>query len=403
MRAKLLLAAALVTAAGLGLSAPRSALAAPVKAATDAYVVVTPAKPWVRSPGLEPAGQLSWGIGKSGTARALLQVEYQGILAKSREDAYALLLRRARASIRETLDGRDEVQRGEFEPDSMLIAGGLQWRGFRFTLGTSSFQGVSWRWYALHPDYPRRPTAFVLLYEETTPGRDRPLGRVADARTVARSLVAVGRGLDGDLSDAWLDARALAYAARIDSAQKLCWLERPDAGPGLSWAGYAAGAAGRGDFFQLTGTMPPDSLADPAPAEYGVVFDRNGDSRMDLVVMNRGVHPFFGRTQEPTVAIVADDDFDGRADGVLLEDVDANGDDRVDARLLVSAKEPGRSFTDAIHVDGKGAWKELPTNRGSVEVRRFGYASDRTDFEQVLRGAGPRLDELTAARARCAR
>ena len=56
MRAIPLLPAALVVAAGFVPCGSSPAHAASARAATDAYVVAPPAKPWVRSPGLEPAG-----------------------------------------------------------------------------------------------------------------------------------------------------------------------------------------------------------------------------------------------------------------------------------------------------------------------------------------------------------
>ncbi len=381
---------------------PARAADAPARVATDAYAVDAPAKPWARAAGLEPAGQLSWSIGKPGQAQALLRVEYEGVLAPDRAAASAQLLRRARAAIRETLDGRNDVTRGEFQPDSMIFAGGLTWRGFAVELSTAAFRGVSWHWFAIHPDFPRRRTAFALVYEETVPLRSTPLDRLADARALARSLVEQGKGLDGDLADAWLDARAGAFAARIDSAQKLCWTTRPEGSRGASHLGYAVSAAGNGDFFQVTRAPGPDSLADAAPAEYGVTYDRNHDGRPDLVVVNRGVRPFTGHAQQPTVAIIADDDFDGVADASMVEDVDADGDDRVEARLRVESRGVARTFTDAMRQDGKDAGKKVDVSKGVIAVRRVGLAAGRTDFTEVFRAAGPPFAELAAARAACA-
>jgi len=375
---------------------------APVRVATDAYAVDAPSKPWLRDAGLAPAGQLSWSLGKPGQAQALLRVDYEGVLATDRTAAYSVLLRRARAGIRETLDDRNEVERSEFDPDSMIIAGGLAWRGFRVEVSTASFRGISWHWYALHPDFPVRRTAFALVYEETAPLRTTPLNRLDDARAMARSLVEQGKGLDGDLADAWLDARAGAFAARIDSAQKLCWTTRPEGSRGASHLGYAASAAGDGDFFQITGAPARDSLADPAPSEYGVTFDRNHDGRPDLVVMNRGVRPFVGHAQQPTVAIIADDDFDGTADGAMVEDVDADGDGRVEARLRVQAPGEARTFSDAMRHGGKDLGKKVEMSKGTLAIGRVGLPAGRTDFAQVFRSAGPPFVELAAARAACA-
>ncbi len=385
----------------LGLGGSAAAAEKSAFTATDAYAVAPPTKPWLRTAGLEPAGLMSWSIGKPGQAQALLRVDYEGVLAPDRATAYSVLLRRARASIRETLDGRNDVERSEFQPDSMLIAGGLAWRGFRVDLSTSTLRGSSWRWYALHPDFPRRRTAFLIIYEETTPLRATPLDRVADARTLARSLRGQGNGLAGDLADAWLDARALAFAARVDSAQTLCWTTRPEGLRGASHLGYALSAAGDGDFFQITGPPAADSLADPAPAEYGVTFDRNGDGRPDLVVVNRGVHPFVGNAQQPTVAIVADDDFDGLSDAAMVEDVDADGDGRVEARLRMEQRGTTQTFTDAMRHDGKNRGKDVDVSKGAITVGRLGLPAGGTDFMQVFRSAGPHFSELAAARATC--
>ena len=285
----------------------------------------------------------------------------------------------------------------------MIIAGGLAWRGFRVELSTASFRGVSWHWYALHPDFPRRRTAFALVYEETAPLRTTPLNRLDDARAMARSLVEQGKGLDGDLADAWLDARAGAFAARIDSAQKLCWSTRPEGSRGASHLGYAASAAGDGDFFQITGAPARDSLADPSPSEYGVTFDRNHDGRPDLVVMNRGVRPFVGHAQQPTVAIIADDDFDGTADGAMVEDVDADGDGRVEARLRVRAPGEARTFADAMRHGGKDLGKKVDDVEGHArdQPRRPARRAAPTSRRCSAPPARP-FAELAAARAACA-
>jgi len=114
------------------------------------------------------------------------------------------------------------------------------------------------------------------------------------------------------------------------------------------------------------------------------------------------VRPFTGHAQQPTVAIIADDDFDGVADASMVEDVDADGDDRVEARLRVEARGVARTFTDAMRQDGKDAGKKVDVSKGVIAVRRVGLAAGRTDFTEVFRAAGPPFAELAAARAACA-
>lgn len=373
--------------------------------ATDAYRAQPPGKGWEAVSAFQPAGQLSWTGRGPGDAQALLRLGYAGVLPSDRARAVAEFVAREQAGIRDQLEGRPGVTRGSFEPDSMVAnAAGLRWHGFRVSVNANGRAATSWRWIALHPAFPARRRAFLLSYDESAPsGATRPDGLAAARRLAASVAPATGRGLAGPLGEAWLEARAAAFAARIDSAQRLCWRDRPAAAPGQAHVGYGRGLALEGDFYSLGGVVPTDSLVDAAPAEYGAVFDRNGDGRLDLLVVNRGVLPVGEGILMPLVAVYADEDFDGRIDALVLEDGDRDGDRQVDSRLLVhDADGDGRadaalSFRAAA---GSGGGK-LPLDQGRVRVRRAEVASDNSDFVALFRTATERLAELDLVRAAC--
>jgi hypothetical protein len=398
------------TLAGLaGLAAPAAGAAdRPASAATDAYRVASPPGPWQAASTLEPAGQLRWSAAGPGAAQASLRLDYEGLVATDRVHAVADWLRRAKAAIAAETEGRPGVQRSGFEPDSIAAAGGggLAWQGFRVTVQAGDRSGTSWRWIALHPRFPATRRAFVLSYDELSEPGAPSAGRLADVRRLAGTVAATGRGLGGPLAEAWLDARAAAFAARIDSAQRLCWRDRVDAEPGVRHLGFGPGLALEGDFYLLGPTIPADSVVDAAPSEYGAAFDRNRDGRLDLILVNRGLLPVGDRALQAMVAVYADEDFDGRIDALLLEDVDRDGDRRVDARLLVhDANGDGRADTAHTFLAAAASADaaRLPIDSGRVRVRRVEAPSDPSDFMDLFRTASTRLAELERARAACSK
>jgi hypothetical protein len=373
--------------------------------ATDAWTATAPAKPWKPGPALETAGIRSWSAGEAEESQALLRLGYIGVVPGTRTAALADLVRRAKAGIREETADRIQVEQSGFEADSMIQVGpaGLSWHGFRVGISTPRRSGVSWRWVALHPRFPAVRRAFTLAYDESYPREGTSPGRLAAARALAATVTPAGRGLDGTLGDAWLDARAAAFAARIDSAQRLCWSSIPDGAPGRDHVGYAKGIALGGDFYMLSGLVPSDSLVDAAPAEYGVAFDRNGDGRLDLLLVNRGLQAFPARDFEPTVSVYGDDDFDGRIDAIVVEDVDKDGDKRVDARMLArDGDEDGRT-DEAFTFDAaasKGGKVEIDPS-GRPKVGRVGLTPEVSDLAGMFRAATVRLADLERARTAC--
>lgn len=390
------------------LAGPARAASPGARTATDAYSVATPPRPWERADQLDAAGQLSWSAHGPGGSAALLRVGFEGVVERDAGPAIAAALGRLRAGIRSELEDREGVERGGFEPDSMVSPGGLRWRGFRVTVRTAGRTAVVGRWIALHPGFPARRRLFTLSYDQVAPPGVDAGPREAEARAVATGLVPAGRGLAGPLSEAWLDARAAAFAARIDSAQKLCWTARPDAAPGRGALGFGRGLVLEGDLFMLTERVPGDSLVDAAPSEYGAAFDRNGDGRVDLWVLNRGVRKFAGPALQPTVAVYADDDFDGRVDGWILEEADGDGDGRVDARLEIhDADGDGRPdeahrFGDSASAPPRGG-DRLALAAGGVRVRRIENTSGILATAEEFRAATLFRSELDRARERCPR
>lgn len=372
------------------------------KPATDAWTATAPGKPWVAGPALETAGTRSWSATGPGDTQALLRVGYVGVLPGNANAVLQELVRVEKAGIRDELQDRTQVEQSAFEADSMVSPSGLSWRGFRVNVVTPQRSGVSWRWVALHPRFPAVRRAFTLAYDESYPRDATPPNRLAAARALAGSITPTGQGLIGPLSEAWLDARADAFAARIDSSQRLCWTWRADAAPGREHVGIGRRLAGSGDFYLITGAVPPDSLVDPAPAEYGVVFDRNGDGRVDLLLVNRGLHPF-QQEFEPVVAVYGDEDFDGRIDAVVFEDVDRDDDRRIDGRLLVVDRDEDGRVDGAWTFDARASsgTKVAIDPQGRAKIRRLGIASAVSDFADPFRSATLRLAEIERGRASC--
>ncbi len=383
--------------------------ASPVHAAraqTDAFTVEAPSRPWKRTAGLEAPGLLSWSYQDSKGASALLRVSFEAAPSGAGNDAaLADLLAGLKRGIQSQVDGREGMERSSFQSDS-IRAGGLVWRGFRVSVKTEVQSGESHRYVALHPGFPVRRRAFLLAYDEYVPQNERRPGRMADARKIAGSLVPQGQGLTGNLEEAWLDGRVATVSAQIDSVQGLCWSVRTDAPPASIRLGLGPGLVIGGDFYQLSELMPRDSLVDASTSNYGSAFDRNGDGRYDLTYASRGVQSTENNAILVLVVAVADDDFNGKVDGCVVETGDANGNNRLDHRLLVrdtngdGAPDRALRFTDAIH--GPDA-APLKIDQGLVFDRLLDSKAERMEFQGEWREASLLFAELTAARAACRR
>jgi len=382
----------------------RSAHAAPATAGTDAFRVAAPRAPWVRAADLDPPGRLTWVLSDPKVTTAQLRVEFVGVRDTTVVGALAELLGRERADVNDRTQRLPGAERGAFEADSVRSAR-LVWRGFHVHLHAGERDGEVWRWVALHPDFPRRRRAFLVALDEQTVAQARGVPHEAEVRALLGSVEPTGPGLGGPLLDAYLDARVSTFAAHIDSTLRLCWREDDDQ-PGHRFTGVAPGLAGDGDFFQSTGAIPADSLVDAASSEYGVGFDRNGDGKIDLAVLNRGVVSVRGATMQPVVVVVADDDLDGKVDGCILETGDADGDGRADHRICVLDTNhdgtPDRAvrFADILNDRSNRALRVV---NGTVEDTLVGSKIARLEFAQSWREANDLLARWNRTRAACRR
>ncbi|MGH7726433.1 MAG: hypothetical protein ACREOU_13480 [Candidatus Eiseniibacteriota bacterium] len=388
----------------LAVAGPVAPAEAATKARTDAFTVEAPPNPWKRAPGLEIPGLLSWTYEDSKGASALLRLSFEAVPVGTHPDsAMRDLLSVQRRGIAGQVDNREGMERGAFQPDS-LRAGGLTWWGFRVHVKTDQQAGDSYRYFALHPEFPARRRAFLLSYDEYVPKNGSRPGRITDARKVAASLVPQGKGLAGNLEEAWLDGRVATIAARIDSAQRLCWSMRADAAPSSRFLGVGVDLALEGDFYELSDVIPRDSLVDAAALDYGSAFDRNDDGRYDLTFSSRGMQTTETGSLVVIVVAIADDDFDGKVDGCVVETGDADGNNRVDHRLLVRDTNrdgvPDRAirFTDAI--SGPDA-APVKIDKGLVVDRLTESKADRMEFQHEWREATLLLAGLSAAGADC--
>jgi hypothetical protein len=377
------------------------------KVATDAYEVAAPAKGWKRAPALDPPGRLTWNTSEAKETQAQLRVTFEGAPGEDANHALQRILELEKARVREGERQSQNAERGPFAADSMVV-GGLKWVGFRTDIkGSGGRTGAVTRWVAILPDFPRRRRAFMVALDEETAQGARVVPRGADAIAVARSLVPRGKGLGGGIEDAWLDARAAAFAAHLDTTTKLCWRARSaDDSSRHPWLGLGKGIALEGDFWQMSDLSPTDSVVDAASAEYGASFDRNGDGKADLVLMNRGIVPVRGGVVLPYAAVLADDDFDGRFDGLVIENGDADGDGRADHRLLVLDTnhdgEPDQAIKFEDSISEKSA-KKLKVEGGVVSDRLVGSTAELVDFRSTWRENGSLLAEINRLRVDCGR
>jgi hypothetical protein len=383
-----------------------SALAAPDRVGTDAFDVVAPKSPWKRAVALDPPGRLTWFAGQSKTTLGTLRVSFEGVPDATAGAAVARLLELEKARIRAGADRSSTIERGAFTADSMTI-GALKWVGFHVDVRAGERAAGISRWVALHPDFPRRRRAFlVALDEETLPG-SRPVARTVDALALMRSFAPRGSGLAGGIETAWLDARTAAFAAHFDTTTRLCWQSRgPDAAPSRAWLGMGPKLALEGDFYQWSDLVPKDSVLDAASTEYGVAFDRNGDGRTDLLVLNRGISPARGAVVLPIAATLADDDFDGHIDGCVVENGDSDGDGRADHRLLVVDRNRDGKADHAVRFEdalGEKKAREIPIKDGVVSDRIVGNQAKMLDFASTWRDNGSVMTELDRARRACTR
>jgi hypothetical protein len=375
------------------------------RASTDAFEVDAPGKPWKRAPALDPPGRLTWDVAEVKATQGELRVSFEGAPGASAPAAIARILELEKARIREGSNRNSSIERSAFVADSMTV-GALKWVGFHVDIKAGPRSASVSRWVALHPDFPGRRRAFLVAFDEETPPGVRPTPRGRDVQALLHSLVPVGAGLKGGLETAYLDARTAAFAAHLDTTTRLCWRNRgPDAAPSRAWLGLGPGIALEGDFYQLSDVVPKDSVLDAASTEYGAAFDRNGDGRVDLLVMNRGIASARGATVLPIAAALADDDFDGRIDGLVIENGDADGDGRADHRLFVSDRDhdgkPDHAlrFEDAI---GAKKLRDVTIRDGIVSDRVVGSPVQLLDFSSTWREAGALMAELDRARAACA-
>ncbi len=380
------------------------AVAAPAFAATDAFRVTAPRAPWTRAADLDPPGRLTWTLSDPRATTAQLRVEFVGVHALDAAGAVAEILGREQADVADRALHAPGTERGSFEADN---APGLPlaWQGFHVHVRAGERGGEVWRWVALSPDFPRRRRAFLVALDEQTLAGAKVVPHDADARALFASLAPTGNGLAGGLVDAYLDARVAAFAAHIDSTTRLCW--RPeDSSPGHRFVGVGSGLALEGDFFQSTASLPPDSVVDAASTEYGVGFDRNGDGKIDLAVLNGGVASVRGASMLPVVVVLADDDFDGKVDGCVLEIGDADADGRADHRICVLDTDhdgkPDRAvrFEDILAASSN---RTLPVKDGVVEDTTVGSKVSRLDFIQSWRDGNELLARWNRARAACGR
>jgi hypothetical protein len=104
--------------------------------------------------------------------------------------------------------------------------------------------------------------------------------------------------------------------------------------------------------------------------------------------------------------VLADDDFDGRFDGLVVENGDADGDGRADHRLLVLDTnhdgEPDQAirFEDATF---EKAAKKLKVEDGVISDRLVGSTADLVDFRSNWRDNGSMLAEINRVRTDCGR
>ena len=376
------------------------------KVATDAFEVVAPAKDWKRAPAFDPPGRLTWNSTDMKQTQGQIRVSFEGAPGPDANHALQRILDLEKARVRDGERQSANTERGPFTADSMTV-GGLKWVGFHCDIRGGGRTGAVTRWVAIHPDFPQRRRAFIVALDEETPQNARAASRAGDAVAVARSLVPLGKGLAGGIEDAWLDARAAAFAAHLDTATKLCWRPRgTDESTRHPWLGLGKGIALEGDFWQMSDLTPTDSVVDAASAEYGAAFDRNGDGKADLILMNRGIVPVRGGVMLPLAAVLADDDFDGRFDGLVIENGDTDGDGRADHRLLVLDTnhdgEPDMAirFEDAIH---EKAAKKLKVEGGVISDRLVGSTAELVDFRSNWRDNGSMLAEINRVRVDCGR
>jgi hypothetical protein len=375
---------------------------AATKIATDAFEVSDPGKEWKRSETLDPPGRLTWNTTDIKKTHGQIRISFEGAPGETPRRAAARILDLEKARVREGERTSKNGERGTFEPDS-IEAGGLHWVGFRVSLRAGPNTGAITRWVAIHPDFPRRKRAFVIALDEETNAGVRPFSREPDMRKTLISLAPHGNGILGGIATAALDARAAAFAAHLDTTTKLCWRDRPEDSR-RGWLGLGRGIALEGDFWQISDFAPTDSVVDAASTDYGASFDRNGDGKVDLVLMNRGIIPVRGGMVLPFAAVLADDNFDGRIDGVVVENGDTDGDGRADHRILVEDTDhDGRPDRALRYVDSmtEKAAKKLTIKDGIVTDRVVGSTATLIDFVPTWKSAEALMAEIDKSHASC--
>ncbi len=171
-----------------------------------------------------------------------------------------------------------------------------------------------------------------------------------DVRVVPEKLGALDRARLS-LPFVYYDARARATHSPHDTTKAPCWVQLEDSVA----VGLQATRLPDVTFFSFRPHVPLPG--DRSPGErFGKAFDRDGDGRFDLVFFSQG----WGKGQDQrdlhTFYTIADDDGDGRVDGLVDEDGDNDRDALIDHSIFVQDRarkgEPDRAWifdTDIAH------------------------------------------------------
>lgn len=156
-------------------------------------------------------------------------------------------------------------------------------------------------------------------------------------------------------------------------------------------------------FFSFHEKVP--APGDRSPGErFGKAFDRDRDGRFDLVYFSQGWMKGVDQRDIRTFYVVADDDGDGRVDGIVFEDGDNDRDALVDHSLFVQDRDldgaPDRAWvfdTDIAHPVRPSA------HQGTVFLlnRTSHPGRESFDFAEDFRDWTRRLDRLNRALEAC--
>jgi hypothetical protein len=137
---------------------------------------------------------------------------------------------------------------------------------------------------------------------------------------------------------------------------------------------------------------------------FGKAFDRDGDGRFDLVFFSEGWAKGQDGRDLRTFYVVADDNGDGRVDGMVFEDGDNNRDALVDHSLFVQDRarqgEPDRAWV--FDTDIARPVRPLP-HQGTIFLltRSSRPGEESADFGAEFRTWNRYLAWLNRAAAAC--